>query len=147
MSNVFQVTIVCLYRSCMADSRLKCAWVISNYSVCRIRRYIIPFLSRMLTEYHELYELQRHRLEEVVAQLSYDQELWQQAAYELSWKVAEEYDIQTLQRLQLCEKSWCKLAGHYSILLSGKDTRQVVPYSSLCYRHPFPFCENISIGA
>ena len=79
----------------------------------------------MLTEYHELYELQRRRLEDVLSQVAYDQELWQQAAYELSWKVAEEYDIQTLQRLQLSEKAWCKLAGHFAILLSSENTRQV----------------------
>lgn len=79
----------------------------------------------MLTEYHELYELQRRRLEDVVLQLSYDQELWQQAAYELSWKVAEEYDLQTLKRMQLNEKAWCKLAGHFTIMLSSKDTKQV----------------------
>ena len=79
----------------------------------------------MLNEYHELYELQRHRLEDVVSQLAQDQELWQQAAYKLSWKVAEEYDIKTLQRMQLDEKSWCKLASHFAILLSSKNTKQV----------------------
>ena len=83
-----------------------------------------PF-PRILQQYHELYELQRRRLEEVVSQLTYDQEMWQQASYDLSLRVAREYDVQTLQRLQLNEKSWSKLAGHFAILLSSKDSQQV----------------------
>lgn len=79
----------------------------------------------MLNEYHDLYEMQRCRLEATVAQLTYDQELWLQATYELSWRVAEEYDLRTLQRLQLSEKAWCKLAGHFAILLNSRDSKQV----------------------
>jgi hypothetical protein len=88
----------------------------------------------MLNEYHGLYELQRRRLEDVVSQLSHDQELWQQAAYELAWKVASEYDIQTLQRMQLNEKAWCKLASHFAILLGSKNTKQVSKSIQLNYQ-------------
>ncbi len=87
--------------------------------------YNLPFHCRMLNEYHDLYEMQRHRLEDVVTQLTHDQEQWRRASYDLSWRVAQEYDLQTLQRMQLNEKSWTKLAGHFAILLSGKDTQQV----------------------
>ncbi len=85
----------------------------------------LVYNSRVLNEYHELYEMQRHRLEEVVTQLTHDQEQWRRASYDLSWRVAEEYDLQTLQRMQLNEKSWTKLAGHFAILLSSKDAEQV----------------------
>ena len=64
----------------------------------------------------------------MVAQLTRDQELWQQASYDLSVRVAEQYDVQTLQRLQLNEKSWSKLAGHFAILLSSRDSQQVRGY-------------------
>lgn len=64
-------------------------------------------------------------MEDVVTQLTSDQELWQQASYDLSVRVAQEYDVQTLQRMQLNEKSWNKLAGHFTILLSNKDSQQV----------------------
>ncbi len=84
----------------------------------------------MLNEYHELYELQRRRLEDQVTYLSQEQELWEKAAYDLSLRVAEQYSIQTVQRLQLSEKAWSKLASHFVILLSSKDTEEV-SYSTL----------------
>ena len=130
----------------------------------------------MLAEYHDLYELQRKRLEFVVAQLTNEKELWSVAAYCLALKVTppfylshpippicscickcilhkniacmymylyivyciyyivycilyivyikvtEEKNLQTAKRLQLCEKSWQKLANHFTILLSNQDT-------------------------
>ena len=79
----------------------------------------------MLAEYHALYEMQRNRLEEKVSNLTFERDLWQQGSYELATRVAEETNLQTLQRVQLCEKSWCKLAGHFSVLVSDKDTQQV----------------------
>lgn len=86
---------------------------------------IMFFPSSLLKEYHELYELQRRRLENQITNTTFEKELWQQAAYDLSWRVAQEHSLQTLQRLQLSEKAWCKLAGHFVILLSSKDTEQV----------------------
>ena len=58
------------------------------------------------------------------AQLTQERELWQQASYDLAHKVAEEGGLRTVQRLQLCEKAWSKLAGHFAIILSNKDTQQ-----------------------
>ena len=57
-------------------------------------------------------------------QLTQERELWQQASYDLAHKVAEEAGLRTVQRLQLCEKAWSKLAGHFAIILSNKDTQQ-----------------------
>ena len=54
-----------------------------------------------------------------------EKDLWQQACYALAIKVAEECRLQTLQRLQLSEKSWVKLAEHFAIFLSDRDTDQV----------------------
>ena len=58
------------------------------------------------------------------AQLTQERDLWQQASYDLAHKVAEEAGLRTVQRLQLCEKAWSKLAGHFAIILSNKDTQQ-----------------------
>ena len=54
-----------------------------------------------------------------------EKDLWQQACYNLAVKVAKECQLQTLQRLQLSEKSWVKLAEHFAIFLSDRDTDQV----------------------
>ena len=40
-------------------------------------------------------------------------------------RVAEEVNLQTVRRLQLSEKSWANLAGHFVIVLSNKDAQQV----------------------
>ena len=43
--------------------------------------------ANLLNEYHELYELQRRRLEEQVHALSKEKEIWSAAAYSLALKV------------------------------------------------------------
>ena len=60
-----------------------------------------------------------------MAGLTVEKELWQQASYDLALRVAEECNLQTAQRLQLGEKAWCKLMGHFAVVLSDKDTQQV----------------------
>lgn len=43
----------------------------------------------LLTEYHDLYELQRRRLEKLVDNLTEERELWCNSAYSISLKVIE----------------------------------------------------------
>ena len=93
--------------------------------------YFIPH-SSLLAEYHALYELQRKRLEDQVVGLTTEKELWQQASYDLAHRVAEQCCLQTVQRLQLGEKAWCKLMGHFAVVLSDKDTQQVNPECVCC---------------
>ncbi|KAK3723089.1 hypothetical protein RRG08_037283 [Elysia crispata] len=76
----------------------------------------------LLAEYHDLYELQRRRLERQVFMLSEEREVWSTAAYSLALKVTEEYQLNTAKRLQLSEKGWVKMANHFTILLSDRDT-------------------------
>merc|ERR1719242_1366078 len=54
--------------------------------------------------------------------LSEEREIWSTAAYSLALKVTEEYQLNTAKRLQLSEKSWVKMANHFTILLSDRDT-------------------------
>ena len=79
----------------------------------------------LLAEYHELYELQRRRLEGVTLKISSEKELWQQTAYDLALKVADEFNLYTVRRLQLIEKNWHQLAGHFVILLTQTDTQKL----------------------
>ncbi len=37
-------------------------------------------------------------------------------------QVTEEHSLNTAKRLHVAEKSWAKLANHFTILLSDKDT-------------------------
>lgn len=79
----------------------------------------------LLAEYHELYELQRRRLEGQLASLGTEKEIWSTAAYSLALKVTEEHSLSTARRLHVCEKSWSKLANHFTIMLSDQDTAQL----------------------
>ena len=79
----------------------------------------------LLAEYHELYELQRRRLEGVTLKISSEKELWQQTAYDLALKVASEYSLFTVRQLQLGEKTWNQLATHFIVLLTQDDTQQL----------------------
>ncbi|XP_053380213.1 axonemal dynein light chain domain-containing protein 1-like [Mercenaria mercenaria] len=76
----------------------------------------------LLAEYHELYELQRRRLESQVFMLTEEREIWSTASYCLAMKVTEEAGLTTAKRLHVNEKAWAKLAHHFTILLSDKDT-------------------------
>jgi hypothetical protein len=77
----------------------------------------------LLTEYHDLYELQRKRLEKLVETLTEERELWCNAAYCISLKVTDENRINTARRLNLAERSWSKLARHFAILVGDRDTK------------------------
>ena len=52
----------------------------------------------LLAEYHELYELQRRRLESQVFMLTEERELWSTAAYSLAMKVCLRYGKTCVKR-------------------------------------------------
>lgn len=80
----------------------------------------------MLTEYHSLYELQRKRLEKTIDMLIEERDLWTKTAYGIGVKVCEENKLNTCKRLNLTEKSWFKLAKHFSLMLSDRDTKDLM---------------------
>uniref|UniRef100_H3AF91 Axonemal dynein light chain domain containing 1 n=1 Tax=Latimeria chalumnae TaxID=7897 RepID=H3AF91_LATCH len=82
--------------------------------------------ANLLEEYHGLYELQRARLEMLVKCLTEEKDLWSKAAYNLALKVIEDNNLQLAKRLHVTEKSWVKLTHHFTILLSSKDTSEIV---------------------
>lgn len=61
--------------------------------------------------------------------------MWEGAAYGLAGQVIDgpiDLHLKTLRRLQLGEKTWSKLARHFTSLLSQRNIEQV--YNVLCKR-------------
>lgn len=81
--------------------------------------------ANLLVEYSNLYELQRSRLENQIEHLSKEKELWEQTCYYLAVEVANHYQLESVRQLQLSGKSWEKLASHFAILFSDKNTKQL----------------------
>ncbi|XP_059944527.1 axonemal dynein light chain domain-containing protein 1 isoform X4 [Mesoplodon densirostris] len=78
--------------------------------------------ARIVEEYHDLYTLQRGRMESDIKQLMAERDIWSSATYELSIKVIERNKVMLAKRLYLSEKGWNKYTKHFIILLSTKDT-------------------------
>ncbi|XP_069899976.1 axonemal dynein light chain domain-containing protein 1 isoform X3 [Globicephala melas] len=81
--------------------------------------------ARIVEEYHDLYTLQRGRMESDIKQLMAERDIWSSATYELSVKVIERNKVMLAKRLYLNEKGWNKYTKHFIILLSTKDTADV----------------------
>ncbi|XP_029416061.1 axonemal dynein light chain domain-containing protein 1 [Nannospalax galili] len=78
--------------------------------------------AKILEEYHDLYTLQRGRMENDVKQLRREREIWSSATYDLALKVIERNRVILAKKLFLNEKGWAKYAKHFIIMLSTKDT-------------------------
>lgn len=82
--------------------------------------------ANLLEEYHGLYELQRKRLETLVRTLTEERDLWGSACYILALKVTDHHKLNIAKRLHLHERAWSKLARHFSLCQSQKDSEQVI---------------------
>ncbi|KAF5916669.1 hypothetical protein HPG69_005464 [Diceros bicornis minor] len=78
--------------------------------------------AKIVEEYHDLYTLQRGRMESDIKQLMAERDIWSSATYELALKVIERNRVILAKRLYLNEKGWSKYTTHFIILLSTKDT-------------------------
>ncbi|XP_037362276.1 axonemal dynein light chain domain-containing protein 1 [Talpa occidentalis] len=78
--------------------------------------------AKIVEEYHDLYTLQRGRMENDIKQLMAERDIWSSATYELALKVIERNKVILAKRLYLNEKGWNKYSKHLIILLSTKDT-------------------------
>ncbi|MBZ3887472.1 Axonemal dynein light chain domain-containing protein 1, partial [Sciurus carolinensis] len=76
--------------------------------------------AKMVEEYHELYTLQRGRMENDIKQLMEERDIWSSATYELALKVIQRNRVILAKRLYLNEKGWNKYTKHFIILLSTK---------------------------
>ncbi len=85
----------------------------------------------LLEQYHELYELQRKRLEKSIGTLTDERELWMRGCYSIALKVLYENRLSTAKQLNIAEKTWYKLARHLSLLLYDTDTKDLNHVSGL----------------
>ncbi|XP_040840142.1 axonemal dynein light chain domain-containing protein 1 [Ochotona curzoniae] len=87
--------------------------------------------AKIVEEYHELYSLQRGRMESDITQLMAERDHWSSATHELALKVIERNKVILAQRLYLNEKAWNKYTKHFIILLSAKDTADLAMLQKL----------------
>uniref|UniRef100_A0A8C0XMZ1 Axonemal dynein light chain domain-containing protein 1 n=1 Tax=Castor canadensis TaxID=51338 RepID=A0A8C0XMZ1_CASCN len=78
--------------------------------------------AKIVEEYHDLYSLQRGRMENDIRQLMEERDIWSSATYELALKVIVRNRVILAKRLYLNEKAWSKYAKHFIIMLTTKDT-------------------------
>ncbi|XP_028615681.1 axonemal dynein light chain domain-containing protein 1 [Grammomys surdaster] len=78
--------------------------------------------AKIVEDYHDLYTLQRGRMEADIQLLMTERDIWSSATYELALKVIERNKVILAKKLYLSEKGWNKYAKHFIIMLSTKDT-------------------------
>ncbi|XP_056132913.1 axonemal dynein light chain domain-containing protein 1 [Lampris incognitus] len=81
--------------------------------------------TQLVQEYHQLYEMQRHRLEAQVGRLTNERDLWKKVTYSLTLKVISLKKLQLVNRLHISEKTWTKTAEHLTVLLSAQDSEDL----------------------
>ncbi|KAM7011951.1 axonemal dynein light chain domain-containing protein 1 [Tautogolabrus adspersus] len=79
----------------------------------------------MVQGYHELYELQRCRLEGQLLQMTEERDYWSQLTFCLALKVISVKKLQLISQLHISEQSWSKTAEHCILYLSSKDTEDL----------------------
>ncbi|TKS74300.1 Axonemal dynein light chain domain-containing protein 1 [Collichthys lucidus] len=72
--------------------------------------------------YHELYELQRSRLEAQLLQMTEERDYWSQVTFCLAFKVSSLRNLKLVSQLHISEQNWSKTAEHCCLYLSSKDT-------------------------
>ncbi|XP_026202232.1 axonemal dynein light chain domain-containing protein 1 isoform X2 [Anabas testudineus] len=81
--------------------------------------------SGVVQGYHELYELQRGRLETQLLQLIEERDCWSQLTFCLALKVISVKKLKVVSRLHVCEQSWFKTAEHCILYITSKDTEDL----------------------
>ncbi|KAM4629858.1 axonemal dynein light chain domain-containing protein 1 [Polymixia lowei] len=79
----------------------------------------------LVQKYHDLYEMQRQRLEGHVTQLTEERDVWINGAYSLAVKVIRLKKLQLASRLHVSQQTWSKTAKHFTVLLSSKDSEDL----------------------
>ncbi|KFO30683.1 Tudor domain-containing protein 5 [Fukomys damarensis] len=90
--------------------------------------------ARIVEEYHNLYTLQRGRMEADIRQLMEERDIWSSATHKLALKVIERNGVILAKRLYLNEKSWNKYTKHFITLLSNKDTTDLALLQKLTHK-------------
>uniref|UniRef100_A0A3B4GC10 Axonemal dynein light chain domain containing 1 n=1 Tax=Pundamilia nyererei TaxID=303518 RepID=A0A3B4GC10_9CICH len=78
--------------------------------------------SNVVQAYHQLYELQRARLEAQLIHMTEDRDCWSQFTLCLALKVISVKQLHLVSQLHISEQSWFKTAEHCILFLTSKDT-------------------------
>ncbi|XP_051766986.1 axonemal dynein light chain domain-containing protein 1 [Ctenopharyngodon idella] len=81
--------------------------------------------ANIVAEYHDLYELQRRRLEGQMSQLYDERDLWRKATYSLAVKIIKINKLHLVRRLNISEQTWAKTADRFIGFLTTKDSEDV----------------------
>ena len=76
--------------------------------------------------------------------MSKEKDLWEKTCYYLAVEVANHYKLETVRQLQLSGKSWEKLASHFAILFSDKNTKQVI-IVTVYYQNTLYTCTYVAV--
>uniref|UniRef100_A0A8C8U133 Axonemal dynein light chain domain containing 1 n=1 Tax=Peromyscus maniculatus bairdii TaxID=230844 RepID=A0A8C8U133_PERMB len=87
--------------------------------------------AKIVEDYHDLYTLQRGRMENDIKLLMTERDIWSSATYELALKVIERNRVIMAKKLYLSEKGWNKYIKHFIIMLSTKDTADLAVLQKL----------------
>ncbi|XP_030646965.1 axonemal dynein light chain domain-containing protein 1 [Chanos chanos] len=103
----------------------------------------------MVKEYHDLYAMQRRRLEGQVARVTEERDLWSRVTYSLALKVIKLNNLQLVNKLHVSEQTWTKTAEHFTAFLSAIDSEDMIRVTHLTdqWKEQLTgFIENITIA-
>nr|XP_046248034.1 axonemal dynein light chain domain-containing protein 1 isoform X2 [Scatophagus argus] len=81
--------------------------------------------SDVVQGYHELYELQRIRLEAQLLHMTEERDCWSQLTFCLALKLISLKKLKLMSQLHISEQSWFKTAEHCSLYLTSQDTQDL----------------------
>ncbi|XP_040896473.1 axonemal dynein light chain domain-containing protein 1 isoform X2 [Toxotes jaculatrix] len=81
--------------------------------------------SDVVQGYHDMYELQRGRLEAQLFQMTEERDGWSQITLCLALKVISVKKLQLVNQLHVYEQSWFKTAEHCILYLTSKDAEDL----------------------
>ncbi|KAM9761820.1 axonemal dynein light chain domain-containing protein 1 [Menidia menidia] len=81
--------------------------------------------SEVVQSYHELYELQRTRLESQLSHMTENRDYWSQLTFRLALKVISVKRLHVVSRLHVSQQGWFNAANNCLLFLSSKDTEDL----------------------
>ncbi|TRY82878.1 hypothetical protein DNTS_001523 [Danionella cerebrum] len=81
--------------------------------------------ANIVAQYHDLYELQRKRLEERMSHVSAERDLWRNASYSLAVKTIKINKLYLVKRINISEQTWAKTSDRFLVFLTTKDSEDV----------------------
>ena len=82
-----------------------------------------------------MYELQRVRLEKQIKSLTFERDIWNSTAYSLAIKLIEENDLTIARRFYVSERAWSKMANHFTVFLTERDSADLKDLQVLIFIH------------